>query len=202
MVMGPKSNSRQRLYRQCCRPYGRQVEPPACRNAASIAATCVHGQQRGVRPAGDGFPAVDRGNGWPAVGSDSSGSHLPLGTLLYVPPRPCPRSSVFIDPGRSARRGPSPNRQAARDAHCARGTRGGDLRDRQPAQPRRAPHRVTGRTRAGRRAEPDRRQAREGLVRLRLRADVSHRRRGAVAGGRVGAPAGARLRVGAAPGRL
>jgi hypothetical protein len=64
--------------------YGRQVEPSACRNAARITASCVHGQQRGVRSAGDGFPAVDRGNAWPAVGSDSSGPHLPLGTLLRV----------------------------------------------------------------------------------------------------------------------
>ena len=32
----------------------------------------VHGQQRGVRPACDGFAAVERGNAWPALGSGSS----------------------------------------------------------------------------------------------------------------------------------
>jgi hypothetical protein len=31
------------------------------------------GQQCGVRPAGDGFPAVERGIAWPALGSDSRG---------------------------------------------------------------------------------------------------------------------------------
>ena len=58
------------------------------------------------------------------------------------------------------------------------------------------------RTRAAGRAQPDRGQAREGLDCLRLGADVSRRRRGAVGGGLLGAAARADLRAGAAPGRM
>ena len=60
-----------------------------------------------------------------------------------VPPRPCPGSRLFFDPGRIARRGPSPNRDAARSAHSSREAGGGDLRDRQSAQPRLSPHHVS-----------------------------------------------------------
>ncbi len=45
-------------------------------------------------------------------------------------------------------------------------------------------------------------QARQGLCRLRVGADLSHRRSGAAAGRLVGAPARADLRAGAAPGRM
>ena len=46
-------------------------------------------------------------------------------------------AAYSLDPGGPARRGASSNRQAARGAHASREARGGDLRDRQSAQPRR-----------------------------------------------------------------
>ena len=56
--------------------------------------------------------------------------------------------------------------------------------------------------RAAGRAQPDRGQARQGLDCVRLGAELSHRRCGAVGGGLLGAPARAHLRAGAAPGRM
>ena len=94
------------------------------------------------------------------------------------------------------------DRPAARSAHATRKTRRSDLRNRQPAQPRRAADHVTGRTRAARRAQPDRRQARQASYGLCLRTHISYRRCSAVGGRCVGAPAGPDLRFGAGPGRM
>ena len=124
------------------------------------------------------------------------------GGLLQVRPRPRPGSRLFADPGAIARRGPSADRQAARGAHASGEARGGDLRDRQSAQPRRGPDHLTRRTRAAGRAQPDRGQARQGLDGLRLGAHLSHRRRGTAGGGLLGAPARAHLRARVAPGRM
>ena len=126
---------------------------------------------------------------WRALGSGPNGLHLPFGRLLQVPPRPCPRSSLFSDPGTIARRGPSANRQAAGRAHSSRETGGGDLRDRQSAQPRRCLDHLKRRTRATGRAQSDRGQARQGLHGLCLGTQVSHRRCGTVDGRQLGTPA-------------
>ena len=111
-------------------------------------------------------------------------------------------AAYSLIPEAVARRGPSADRQAARGAHPAGEAGGGDLRDRQSAQPRRRADHLAGRARAAGRAQPDRRQARQGLDRLRLGAHLSRRRRGTVAGRLLGAPARAHLRAGAEPGRM
>ena len=108
-----------------------------------------------------------------AVGGGPSGADRAPGRLLQVYPRPGAGSRLFADPGSIARRGPSPDRPAAGGADAAGAAGGGDLRDRQPAQPRRrADHRAR-RTRAAGRAQPDRRQARQGFDRLCLGAHLS-----------------------------
>ena len=102
-----------------------------------------------------------------------------------------------------ARRGASANRPAARGAHSAGGAGGGDLRDRQSAQPRR-------------RLDHAQRDERERVAELNLIAgkrakastayasalDVSRRRPRTVDGGQLGAPARAHLRARVAPGRM
>ena len=75
-------------------------------------------------------------------------SRSDLYSLLQVCPRPGPGSSLFTDPGGIARRGPSPNREAAYGTHSPREAGGGDLRDRQPGQPRSRADHLTKRTRA------------------------------------------------------
>ena len=94
---------------------------------------------------------------------------------------------ALIPEGRAGSGAPR-NRAAARRAHPARRSRGGRLRDRRPTQSRGRPHPLRQRARAARRAEPNCGPARQGLDRLRLGADLSRRRRGPVAGRRVGAP--------------
>ena len=114
-----------------------------------------------------------------SLGGRPPGAGRAPGGLLQVRPRPRPGGRLFADPGRVARRGASPDRQAARGAHAAGEARGGDLRDRQSAQPRRRLDHLTRGARAAGRAQPDRGQARQGVDRLRLGAHLSHRRRGA-----------------------
>ena len=107
MVLGPEQHSRQGLYRQCCGPSGRQVEPLASRNAASIAALACMGNSvefAQLEMASQQSIEEMHGQLWEPI---RAGLDLPLGTLLYIPPRPCPGSGVFLDSGRSARRGPS-----------------------------------------------------------------------------------------------
>ena len=77
-----------------------------------------------------------------------------------------------------------------------------DLRDRRSAQPRRLADRLGRGARAARRVELDCRPPRQGLGRLRLGADLSHRRCGPVAGRCVGAPVRACLRARAAAGGM
>ena len=72
-----------------------------------------------------------------SVGSGPLGAGRAPGGRLQVCPRPCPGSRLFADPGDGARRGPSPDRQAARGADASGEAGRGDLRDRQSAQPRR-----------------------------------------------------------------
>jgi len=116
--MGPQSAFVPRVYTDnVVDLIGRQVERLPVENAASIAATCVHGQQRGVRPAGDGFRAIDGGNAWASSGkrfelASSSARNTPIRSLHDR----VHEASVLIDSGGSARRGTSPNRQAACDA--------------------------------------------------------------------------------------
>ena len=98
-------------------------------------------------------------------------------------------AAYSLIPETAARRGASPDRQAARGAHASREAGGGDLRDRQSAQPRRRLDHLARRARAAGRAQPDCGQARQGLYGLRLGAEVSRRRCGAVAGRLLGAPA-------------
>ena len=57
------------------------------------------------------------------------------GGLLQIRPRPCPGGSLFADSGGIARRSPSQNWTTSRGAHARGEARGGDLRDRQSAQP-------------------------------------------------------------------
>ena len=127
---------------------------------------------------------------WEAVRQElveRSGGRLP------VRPRSRSGSRLFADPGRAARRGaPSDRADCSRRTHLAGEAGGGDLRDRQSAQPRRGLDHLTRGARAARRAQPDRGQARQGLDRLCLGAHLSHRRRGAAAGRLLGAPARAR----------
>jgi len=52
-------------------------------------------------------------------------------------------AALLLDPGKLARRGPSPNREAALSMHLAGEARGGDLRNRQSTQPWVSPHRVS-----------------------------------------------------------
>ena len=106
-------------------------------------------------------------------------------------------AAYSLIPEAVARRDASPNRTAARGAHSTREAGGGDLRDRQSAQPWRRLITSPRRTRAAGRAQPDRGQARQGVNGLRLGAELSHRRCGTVAEGLVGAPARAHLRAGA-----
>ena len=93
-------------------------------------------------------------------------------SLLQVRSRPRAGGRLRADPGRVARRSALGNRPAACGAHTTGKARRGNLRDRQPAQSRRAADHVVARTRAACRAEPDRWQARQGVVGLCLRADV------------------------------
>ena len=79
-------------------------------------------------------------------------------------------AAYSLIPADLSRRGPSPDRHAARGADAAGEAGGGDLRDRQSAQPRRRADHRTGRARAAGRAQPDRGQAREGVDRLCLGA--------------------------------
>ena len=112
------------------------------------------------------------------------------------------RKQPIPGPGTSARRGASPNRQAAGRAHSSREAGGGDLRDRQSTEPRRGLDHLTRRARATGGAQPDCGQARQGFYGLRLSPQLSHRRCGTVGRRLLGAPAGAHSRAGAAPGRM
>ena len=71
-------------------------------------------------------------------------------------------AAYSLIPEAAARRGPSPDRPAAGGADAAGEAGGGDLRDRQSAQPRRGADHRAGGARATGRAQPDRGQARQG----------------------------------------
>ena len=110
-----------------------------------------------------------------ALHSDSAGgaaqrTRPPCRGRLHVPPRPGAGSRLFADSGRCARRGPSAHRETAGGAHPTREAGGGDLRDRQSAQPRRRADHLTRRARATGGAQPDRGQTRQSLDGLRLGA--------------------------------
>ena len=124
-----------------------------------------------------------------ALGGGAGRVGVRAGGGLPLPARPYPGSRLRADSRRRTGRRASAYRSAASRAHAARGGRGERLRDRQPAQPRRGPDRLGRGAGAGGRAELDRGPARQGLDRVRLGADLSHRRGGAVAGGSLGAPA-------------
>ena len=125
-------------------------------------------------------------------------THRPFGGLLSVRPRPGPGSGLLADPGRSraeahlrigrllAAHTPPEKREKRSSRSSISSTAGSRLMT------------STRRTRAAGRAQSDRGQARQGVHGLRLGAELSHRRRGTVAGGLLGAPARAHLRAGAA----
>ncbi len=94
------------------------------------------------------------------------------------------------------------DRPAAGGAHAAGEAGGGDLRDRQSAQPRRRADHRTGRARATGRTQPDRGPARQGFDRLCLGAHLSRRRCGPVGRRLLGAPARAHFRAGTGAGRM
>ena len=60
--LGPQPHSRQRLYGQCRRTDGREVESPAGRDPEGAPAVRLHGQQRRVRDASDGVSGFGRGH--------------------------------------------------------------------------------------------------------------------------------------------
>ena len=82
-------------------------------------------------------------------------------------------AAYSLIPEASARRGPSADREAACGAHAAGEAGGGDLRDRQSAQPRRRADHLARGARAAGRAQPDCGQARQGVDCLRLGARLS-----------------------------
>ena len=92
--------------------------------------------------------------------------------------------------------------QASGRANAAREPGRGDFRDRQSAQSRRRAYRLAGRAGTSCGIEPDCGKAREGGDCVRLGADVSGRRRGAVGGRLLDAPARACLRAEAATSRM
>ena len=145
---------------------------------------------------------IGRGSPCGSLGGRSSGAGRAPGRLLPVRPRSRSGSRLFADPGGAARRSAPSNRETACGAHTSREAGGGDLRHRQSVQPRRGLDHLARRARAGGRAQSAGRQARQGLYCLRLGAEVSGRRCGAVAGRLLGAPARAVLRAGAAPRRM
>ena len=174
---------------------------PAATQTA-LAAAGLPGQQRGDRTLAlvqGGSEAATDAALWEAV---RAGLVLRPEGDLPVPARPRPGGGLRADPRRRASRGAPAHRPAARCGIRRRKRRGTCLRDRQPAQPRRRPDHLRGGTRAAGRAEPDRGPARQGLDRLCLGADLSHRRARAAAGGRLGAPVRAHLRARAAPSRV
>ena len=138
-----------------------------------------------------------------SVAGRPSGAGRASGRRLPVRPRPRSGGRLFADPGSNC----AP-RRICESGGCSR-------RIRRPRSAEEAIFEIVNQlnrgarlitstrgARAAGRAQPDRGQARQGLDCLRLGADLSHRRCGAVGGGLLGAPARARLRAGAEPGRM
>ena len=96
MVLGPESHSRQGLHRQCRGPYGRQVEPPAGRNAerttsylACMGNSAEFARWRWFRSSRTRKCMAEL---WEAV---RAGLIFRSEELLQVCPRPGPGSSLF-----------------------------------------------------------------------------------------------------------
>ena len=141
---------------------------------------CLGNSRRDQRRSSQVLGTAERGPRGTVGGGAARAGRAP-GGRLPVRPRPRPGGRLFADP-RSER--PRPTSRIGR--LLARGTPrreagGSNLRDRESAQSRRCPDHLRRGTRAARRAEPDRGQARQGLDGLRLGADLSHRRGGAAA---------------------
>ena len=135
-------------------------------------------QQRADRHPGPRPGGTRGGDARGALGGGPGRARVARRRGLQVSPRPRPGGGLCADPGRRAGGGAPRDRPAARRAHPA-GERSRRTSSRSSVNSTAGPRLITlaQGARAARRAEPDRGQARQGLDRLCLGAELSHRRR-------------------------